>query len=47
MHFMCVGLHKSVSKEDIFKYKAMHAALCDKLLKEKSVEVRLLTAVCS
>lgn len=32
------GLQKSVNKEDILKYKCMHMAQCDKLLKEKSIE---------
>ena len=34
-----LGLHKSVSREDVLKYKCMHAALCDKKLEAISMEV--------
>lgn len=34
-----IGLHRSVCKEDILKYKCMHLTLSDKVLKEKTSEV--------
>ena len=45
MLMLYIGLHKSVSREDVLKYKCMHAALCDKMLEEKSIEVCYKTLV--
>lgn len=39
---LLVGLHRSVERKDILKFKCLHAAQCDVLLKKVSAEARLI-----